>query len=1165
VHLDHLPGTFFGPPNLVEVVRHRARHQPNDTAFAFLVDGENEQVHLSNRELDRQARAIGAWLKSLDLVGQRALLLYPPGLEFISAFFGCLYAGVVAVPAYPPRRNRSLARIQAIADDAEAAVALTTDIVLKRVEPLIDETPHLKDLPWLATCHVPEGMDEQWEMPDVYGDTLAFLQYTSGSTGTPKGVMLNHANLIHNSAAIAYMFEHTRSVLGVFWLPSYHDMGLIGGILQPLYIGRPNILMSPMAFLQKPFRWLSAITRFGATTSGGPNFAYDLCVEKVTPEQREKLDLSSWKVAFNGAEPVREETIDRFVEAFGPCGFRREAFFPCFGLAEAALIVSGGYAGEVPQIRSFNAAALGDRLVVPCTPDENGARNLVGCGQSVLDQKIVIADPDTRTSCPEGQIGEIWVRGLSVAQGYWRGEEATQTTFEARLDDTGEGPFLRTGDLGFLDDGELFVTGRIKDLIILHGVNIYPQDVERTIQESHDSLRLDCGAVFIVETDGREQLIVVQELERRTKGDLSPVFDAIRRAVSREHELAVDAIVLVKAGSIPKTSSNKIQRHACREGYLNGSLTAIGQWAAGKADDAAPDDADAAQAAAAQKGAATNGQRRPRGKETKQSPAKPRGQDRSAAADAGGSAAVSPGTATALGNGKLTTDLVLDQVRLVAGNRAAGLTLDSAITEIGLDSLERMEIMASLEERFGGRFPEDILPDLETCRQVVAAVDKYLGGKPRPKATRAPDAEIPAEYYQFDQFPEYARLKEQLDLLDSTGLGGLFFTVHESVTNDRTVIDGREMINFSNYNYLGMSGDPVVTEAAQEAVKKYGTGVSASRLVSGQKPVHVELERTIARFVGTDDSIVFVCGHSTNETVIGHLLGPGDLILHDALAHNSILQGSILSGARRRPFAHNDWRAADKLLEEYRHEYRRVMIVIEGVYSMDGDIPDLPKFIEVKKRHKALLMIDEAHSMGVLGPNGRGIGEHFDVDRNDVDVWMGTVSKALGSCGGYIAGCKALVEYLKYTAPGFVFSNGISPALAAAATAALRLLEAEPQRAITLQKRARLFLELAKQRGLNTGMSKGTPVVPVILGNSLDCLRLSKAMADRGVNVQPILHPAVEEKAARLRFFLTARHTEEQIRYTIDAMVEELEKINPKHLASTSRGGTAPVGSLPPG
>ena len=1163
MHLDHLPGTFFGAPNLVDLVRRRARHQAEEIAFTFLVNGEDEQVHLTNGELDRQARAIGGWLESLDLAGRPALLLYPPGLEFIAAFFGCLYAGVVAVPVYPPRRNRSLARIQAIAEDAEATLALTTDVVLRRVEGLIDETPHLKELTWLATSRVPKGMDERWAMPDVDGNTLAFLQYTSGSTGSPKGVVLNHANLIHNSALIAHVFEHTRSSLGVFWLPGYHDMGLIGGILQPLYVGRPNILMSPMAFLQRPFRWLSAITRFGGTTSGGPNFAYDLCVRKITPDERASLDLSSWEVAFNGAEPVREETIERFVEAFGPCGFRREAFFPCFGLAEATLIVSGGYAKQCPVIRSFEAAAIGARRVVQCKPGDRAARKLVGCGRTMADQKIVIADPDRMTTCGDGQIGEIWVSGPSVALGYWRRPEATRTTLQAYLKDTGEGPFLRTGDLGFVHDDELFVTGRIKDLIILHGVNVYPQDVELTVQRSHPKLRHDSGAVFTIEADGREQLVVVQELERRSKGDPGPVFEAIRRAVSREHEMAVDAIVLVKAGSIPKTSSNKVQRRACRESYLNESLTVVAEWQAGDASKVAGADSREAQApSASDRKAATTETDQTRALARATEPGEKHGKKAGEArVGADGRVAASASGRVVSGNGKGTAQLVIEQVRSVARERAAGLTLDSPITEIGLDSLERMEIMASLEERFGGRFPEEIFPELETCRQVVEAVDKYLGLKPRAQAERPADIEIPSECYQFEDLPEYVRLRESLDLLDSTDLGNPYFSVHQGVCNDRTVIDGREMINFSSYNYVGMSGDPVVTKAAQDAAARYGTSVSASRLVSGQKDLHVELERTIARFLGTDDAVVFVSGHATNETTIGHLFGPGDLILHDALAHNSILQGCLLSGARRRPFAHNDWRVADKLLEQYRHEYRRVLVVIEGVYSMDGDIPELPRFIEVRNRHKVQLMIDEAHSMGTLGAHGRGISEHFDVEPADVDIWMGTLSKSFGSCGGYIAGRGALVEYLKYTAPGFVFSVGMSPPNAGAALASFQVLEAEPERVRRLQERSRLFLELAKKRGLSTGMSKDSPVVPVILGNSMHSLQLSKAMFARGVNVQPILYPAVEESAARLRFFLTSMHTEEQIRYTIDVMVEELERISPEHLAGGRSREAAPVES----
>ena len=1141
VHLDHLPGTFFGPSNLVELLRHRARCQSDHIAFTYLVDGENEQVHLTYSELDRQARAIGAWLEAQDLVGERALLLYPPGLEFIAAFFGCLYGGVIAVPVYPPRRNRSLGRIQAIADDAEAKVALTTEAVLSRVMPLIDETPHLKNLTWLATCQVPAGLEEKWDMPDVHGDTLAFLQYTSGSTGAPKGVVLNHANLVHNSALIAHTFEHSRACRGVFWLPSYHDMGLIGGILQPLYVGRPNILMSPMSFLQKPFRWLSAISRFSVSTSGGPNFAYDLCVRKITPEQRKTLDLSSWTVAFNGAEPVHAETIEAFCEAFEPCGFRREAFFPCFGLAEATLIVSGGYACQPPVLRSFDAAALARRQVLDADPEDEGVRTLVGCGQNLPDQKIVIADPDTLCICTPGRIGEIWVQGPSVAQGYWQQAEATQSTFQARLKDTGEGPFLRTGDLGFLLDGELFVTGRVKDLIIIHGVNHYPQDIERTVQQSHPRLRPDSGAAFTVEADGKEQLVVVQEIERRKQVDWASVFDAIRRAVSVEHELALDCIVLIKAGSISKTSSGKIQRHACRNGFLAGSLDEVARWNA--AGDARSTAAASAFDAYEQSAAGEAG-----GGESRQRPVIP------------------AFMMAASKNGKLSaaekrvTQIVLEEIIRVAKERAQGMTLDSPIVETGMDSLERMEIIASLEERFGGRFPEEVLPEMETTRQVVAAVIKYLGSEPRERTARPADLKISPDYYLIDQFPEYIKLRQNLDLMDHFGLGNPFFSVHEGVTNNRALIGGKEVISFASYNYLCMSGDPVVSAAAKEAIDRFGTSVSASRLVSGQKTIHVELEKAISEFLGTEDAVALSGGHATNETVIGHLFGPGDLILHDALAHNSIIQGAILSGARRRPFAHNDWQEADRLLAQFRHEYRRVVIVIEGVYSMDGDISELPKFIEIKKRHQAMLMVDEAHSMGVLGATGRGIGEYFDVNRRDLDIWMGTLSKAFGSSGGYIAGSKALVDYLRYTTPGFVFAAGITPPAAAAALASIRLLIQVPQRLVQLHENSALFLDLCKQHGLNTGTSKGSAIIPVILGNSAHCLMLSRSMLSRGVDVMPILHPAVEESASRLRYFITSQHTPEELHYTVEVMSEELDNINPAYLHRSPSSSSA---SLP--
>jgi 8-amino-7-oxononanoate synthase len=1136
---------FLDPPaaptTLVDLLCQRAELQADDRAYTFLVDGESEEVHLTYGELDRQARAIGAWLQSQDLKGQRALLLYPPGLDFIASFFGCQYAEVVAVPAYPPRMNRAPSRVQAIAADAGATVALTTDAILERIRPLIDQTLDLKGLRWLSTDRsvygADQGSERQWQRPRITGDTLAFLQYTSGSTGTPKGVMLSHSNLLHNSALIAYAFEHTRSASGVFWLPSYHDMGLVGGVLQPLYLGRPNILMSPAAFLQKPFRWLQAISRYRATTSGGPNFAFDLCARKVTPEQRARLDLSSWTVAFTGGEPVRAETLGQFAETFGPCGFRPEALYPCYGLAEATLLVSGGYKTAPPVVRWFDRKSLEADRVVPIAAEEGGgARALVGCGQTMPDQQIVIADLNGRTRMPAGQVGEVWASGPSVAQGYWQRTDETEQTFRAYLQSTVEGPFLRTGDLGFIQDGEVFVTGRLKDLVIVHGGNHYPQDIEATAAKSHPGVRAGWGAAFTVGEGTEQKLVIILELERHQRAEAAQVIGAIRRDVAREHDLVVDSIVLVRAGSIPKTSSGKVQRHACRDAFLYRRLDVAAEWhRAGR-------DGPVVARSALRRGqpglVPTSEDCRPG------ATAEPR---RRPEAARGPSTSNSTGAAAGGQTLEATTEIVLDVVRSIGKDRTVGLELDSSIVELGLDSLERMEIVAALEDHFGGRFPEHVIAEMYTCREVIDAVQKHLVTTRDPSgASRV--VEISPEHYRFDHYPEYIKLRQNLEMLESTELGNPFFKVHERVSNETTVIGGREMINFSSYNYVGMSGDPLVTAAAKAAIDRYGTSVSASRLVSGEKGLHQELERAIADFIGAEDAIVFVGGHSTNETTVGHLFGPADLILHDGLAHNSIVQGCILSGAHRRPFPHNNWQVVDRLLADLRGDYRRVLVAIEGVYSTDGDIPDLLRFIDVKQRHKAFLMVDEAHSVGVLGPHGRGIGEYFGVNPQDVDLWMGTLSKSFGSCGGYIAGCRAMVEYLKYTAPGFVYSVGISPANAAAALAAIRLLQAEPERLARLHERARLFLTLARSRGLNTGLSEDSPIVPVILGDSVHCLRLSRAMFDRGINVQPILYPAVEERAARLRFFITASHTEEQIRHAIDVTAEEVERINPKYL-----------------
>jgi natural product biosynthesis luciferase-like monooxygenase protein len=562
---------------LVDLLRYRSLHHPAQLAFTFLQDGETESSSLTYQELDRSARVIATQLQSLGASGSLALLLYPPGLEFIAGFFGCLYAGTVAIPAYPPRRNQNMSRLQAIVASSQAAVALTTTSLLTNIREQFAQNPELAALRWLATDNLASDQALGWQEPALSSDTLAFLQYTSGSTGTPKGVMVSHGNLLHNERMIERAFGHTEKTIAVGWLPLFHDMGLIGNVLQPLYLGRSCILMSPVDFLQKPFRWLQAISRYKATTSGGPNFAYDLCVRKITPEQRATLDLSSWEVAFTGAEPIRAETLERFAAAFDPCGFRKEAFYPCYGMAETTLFVSGGLKTDPPVVHHVKGTALEQNRVVTVASEQEDVRAIMGCGQTWLDQKIVVVDPESLTECLSDQVGEIWVSGLSVAQGYWRRPEETQQTFHAYLADTVEGPFLRTGDLGFLHNGELFVTGRLKDLVIIRGRNHYPQDIELTVDESHPALRSGCGAVFSVEGEGEERVVVVQEVERSylRKLDVDEVVGAVREAVSQQHELEVYAVLLLKTGSIPKTSSGKIQRYACKERLLAGTLDII--------------------------------------------------------------------------------------------------------------------------------------------------------------------------------------------------------------------------------------------------------------------------------------------------------------------------------------------------------------------------------------------------------------------------------------------------------------------------------------------------------------------------------------------------------------------------------------------------------------
>ena len=565
--------------SLVGVLRRRGHEVPDRVAFTLLAEGEVEIDSLTYRALEERARCLAVELRRRLRPGDRALLLYPSSLDFIIAFLACLSAGVVAVPVQAPRpQERSLARFRAIAKDAAPRAVLSTRALIGEggIPRAHLAVPELEDALWWATDDGGAAGGDAPELPEPSPEDVAFLQYTSGSTSQPKGVVISHGNLLHNERMLGAAFLQDEASLVVGWLPLFHDMGLIGQVLQPLHAGGRCVLMAPAAFLHRPARWLEAISRYRATTSGGPNFAYDLCASKIPREALAELDLSSWKVAFSGAEPVRAATLERFAEMFGPCGFRAASFQPCYGLAEATLFVTGGTSGRGAKSLCADPAALErHELALAAGP----GRVLVSCGRAGSGQRVAVVDPGTCTECPEGAIGEIWLAGPSVARGYWRQPEATESVFRAVLRTrAGEATerFLRTGDLGFLRDGELYVTGRLKDLIILRGRNHYPQDLELTAGESHPDLRPGGGAAFSVDAEAGERLVIVHEVERHSRERPEVIGAAVRQAVAQEHEIQVYEVVLIRTGSLLRTTSGKVQRRACRTSYLAGSLAIVG-------------------------------------------------------------------------------------------------------------------------------------------------------------------------------------------------------------------------------------------------------------------------------------------------------------------------------------------------------------------------------------------------------------------------------------------------------------------------------------------------------------------------------------------------------------------------------------------------------------
>ncbi len=584
-----MTSSFNFPANsIADILQQRAIANPQALAYIFLEDGENKEQKLTYQELDAQAKAIGSQLQVTVQPGDRALLIYPYAavLDFIAAFMGCLYAGVVAVPCHPPMNSLTSSEIGSRLIDAEAAIILSNTKLLSKLKTQLGKLPKFEQLNpnWLDTSKVNLDAQQNYHKPDLKSEKLAFLQYTSGSTGEPKGVMISHACLLQNQEMLKLAFGHNQNSVGVGWLPIFHDMGLIGNVIQPIYLGITCVLMSPISFVQKPLRWLQAISKYQATTSGAPNFAYELLCDRVKDSQLKQLDLSSWQIAFCGAEPVQAATLNRFAQKFAVCGFQPSAFYPCYGMAEATLMITGGDYQQPPLVKYLDKAALEKNQVI--FRDRNSATTtaLISAGHTWLDGKLEIVNPETQQQCQPNQIGEIWFSSPSVGLGYWHKPELTKATFQAKLKQQSDQPhFLRTGDLGFIAGQELFITGRLHDVLVLWGLNYYPQQIEQTVADCHPALKANHGTAFTIKVKDQNRLIIVQEIERthRKSFVIEDVVEAIRWAIFQQQFLDVYAIVLLKPGSLPKTSSGKVQRSKCQAMYLAGDQEMLAQWSAG--------------------------------------------------------------------------------------------------------------------------------------------------------------------------------------------------------------------------------------------------------------------------------------------------------------------------------------------------------------------------------------------------------------------------------------------------------------------------------------------------------------------------------------------------------------------------------------------------------
>ncbi|MDF5752252.1 MupA/Atu3671 family FMN-dependent luciferase-like monooxygenase [Spongiactinospora sp. TRM90649] len=1428
---------------LIDILAARAEETPERLAYSYFPAPDSGPDRLTYGELWRTAAGIAGRVRAVGGPGDRVLLLSGLGAHFVGGFLGCMLAGRVPVPVVATHEPAAIAALAATAADCDATAVLAPAAIIDAARALCAGHPPLARLHWIpADGPAPEPEPGELILPEP-GD-IAFLQYTSGTTTSPRGVIVRHENLMRNLDAVRGAYRHSPESRGVIWLPPHHDMGLIGGILQPLFVGFPASLMSPMTFLGDPLTWLREIATGNApTTAGGPNFGYSYCVRKVSAEQAADLDLSNWRVAFAGAEPIDPGVLAAFARHFAPSGFRADAFTAGYGLAEATLGVSSAVPGTGLVTARLSTPALERGTVEEVA---TGGRVIASCG-APMDGTVVIADPHTLERRAPGEIGEIWLNGPGVAAGYWGREEGSEPVFRARLaDEPGSATtYLRTGDLGFLRGGELYVTGRLKDLIIIRGRNIVPHDVERSIEASHPEVRRGGCAVVAVDVGGEERLAVLAEIDRsKTSRPEDDLRASIRHIVSRDHALDVHRVVLLGPKEIPKTTSGKIQRVRAGQIFLGRETergadteTHLRAWLSRQTGldpatldptrpltsfgfdslkavelntfleehyglkipaetlfngltlatlathiDSLPSPSHPAPSESASRRAVPPEAAPPQAVPSRAVPSVPiegagvlrevgggpgsQGLDFSLfffSSDAGGEGAGDGGryrlfleavkfadrhgfravwtperhfhrfgglfpnpsvlgaavAATTEGIRIRAGSVVLplhDPVRVaeewavvdnLSGGRvdlsfAVGWNADdfvlapadyearAQVTFDGIETVRRLWRGESVTlpngkgapteirifpppvqsepplwitcsggvERFeqAGRLGANILTallfqDVDELRTKLDAYRKaraaaghdprtghvtlmlhtYLG--PDEASVRAA-VEAPFKKYLRDSVDLWRRGSTALDRLgeaeratvldyaferyyrtsalfgtpdQAAGLAGrlaaagvdeiaclidfgvddqrvlqglghlrdlkdrqarpapppgddelnaalaerhalphrnalgvlakargfdlaaklgdaglLPFYLDLGDNDGATVVhEGRRLVMLGSNNYLGLTADPRVREAASAAALADGPSVTGSRLMNGSTPAHGELERRLAAFVGREDALLFTTGYQANIGLLSAFVNGGTVLLVDEECHASIFDGAAVGGGRVLRFRHNDLAHLElRLAEDVRST--PAMVMVDGVYSMSGDLAPLPALREICDRYGVPLALDDAHGLGVAGPGGRGVEEEFGMVGAS-DVLTGTFSKSLASVGGWLAGPRHLMDWVRYYGRSMLFSASIPPPAVAAASAALGVLAAEPALPARVRELSDRWRRGLRELGFDTGTSQ-TPIVPVIIGSELDCLRFNRLLLARGVYANCVIAPAVAPDRALIRTTVTAAH-----------------------------------------